>query len=189
MLSTSTVRWRKLQRRMPSARARSTQTTQRSRPVTGAPRRGSTWTAWMIGPATGAPRQGPPRCPPRAGAASPSRPTTKMYQAGTISPSRAEMRSRAPAQTTSLTTRRRERPSGHARLEQQLGEEDCAGVVCWQKPPGRTRIRRRCCRFFTGWCNKRRRLSVSQEADGRVAAPPSLNGLVRGIVQRGVQQV
>ena len=40
------------------------------------------------------------------------------------------------ARTTSLTMRQQEQPSGHARLEQQLGEEDCAGVVCWQKSPG-----------------------------------------------------
>jgi hypothetical protein len=54
------------------------------------------------------------------------------------------------ARTTSLTMRRRERPSGHARLEQQQGEEDCAGVVCWQKPQGHTGISRRRCRFLPG---------------------------------------
>jgi hypothetical protein len=79
---------------------------------------------------------------------------------------------------TSSTTRRRERPSGHARLEQQLREEDCAGVVCWQKPPGHTRIRRRRCQIFKGRCNERRQCSIGQEADGWVAAPPSPNGLV-----------
>ncbi len=42
---------------------------------------------------------------------------------------------------------------------------------------------------FTGRYNKCWRLSVSQEADAWVAVPPSLNGLVGQIVQRGVQQV
>jgi hypothetical protein len=85
---------------------------------------------------------------------------------------------------TSSTTRRQERPSGHARLEQQLGEEDCAGIVCWQKPPGCTRIRQRRCRIFKGRCNKGRRRSIGQKADGRVAAPPSPNGLVRLLCER-----
>jgi hypothetical protein len=116
--------------------------------------------------------------------ASPSRPL-KTSQAGTIFPSRADTRPGAPARTTrSSTTRRWERPSGHAQLEQQLGEEDCAGVVCWQKPPGRTRIRWRCCQIIKGRCNERRWRSIGQEADGRVAAPPSPNGLVGLLYER-----
>jgi hypothetical protein len=87
-------------------------------------------------------------------------------------------RSGVPARMMTSMTRQCERPSGHARLEQQLGGEDRASVVCWQKLPGRTGIRQRHCQFFTGWCNKRRWCSVGQEADGQVAVPPSLNGLV-----------
>jgi hypothetical protein len=117
------------------------------------------------------------------GMASPLRPS-KTSQAWSIFPLRVDTRSGAPARTTSSTTRRQERPSGHARLEQQLGEKDCVGVVCWQKPPGCTRIRQRCCRIFKGRCNERRRRSIGQEADGRVAAPPSPNGLVRLLCER-----
>jgi hypothetical protein len=83
-----------------------------------------------------------------------------------------------PARTMTLRTRQQGRPSGHARLEQQLGGEDRAGVVCWQKPLGRTGIRQRHCRFFTRRCNKHRRRSVGQEADRRIAAPPCLKGLI-----------
>jgi hypothetical protein len=111
------------------------------------------------------------------GMAFPSRPS-KTSQARTIFSLHADTRSGAPARTTSLTTRWQERPSGHAQLEQQLGEEDCAGVVCWQKPPGHTRIHQRCCRIFKGWCNKRWRRSIGQKANRQVAAPPSPNGLV-----------
>ncbi len=111
------------------------------------------------------------------GMASPLRPL-KTSQAGMIFLLCAETRSGAPARTTSSTTRRRERPSGLTRLEQQRGEEDYAGVVCWQKPPGRTRIRRRRCWIFKGRCNERRRRSIGQVADGWVAAPPSPNGLI-----------
>ncbi len=117
------------------------------------------------------------------GMASPSRPS-KTSQVGMIFPSRADMRLGAPARMTSSTMRQRERPSRHAQLEQQLGEEDCAGVVCWQKPPGHTRIRRSCCRIFKGRCNKRRWRSIGQEAKGRVAAPPSPNGLVELLCER-----
>jgi hypothetical protein len=98
-------------------------------------------------------------------------------------------RSGVPARTMTLRTSWQERPSGHARLEQQLGEEDRAGVVSWQKPPGHTGIRRRHCLFFTGRCNKRRQRSVGQEADGQVAAPPSLKGLVRLLYERSPKSV
>ncbi len=110
-------------------------------------------------------------------------------QARTIFPSRAETRSGLLARMTTLTTRRRERPSEHTQMEQQRGEEDCAGVVCCQKPPGCTGIRRSCCRFFTGWCNKRQQRNVGQEANGWVAAPPSLNGLVRLVYERTQKSV
>jgi hypothetical protein len=99
-----------------------------------------------------------------------------------------ERRSGVPARTMTLRTRQRERPSGHAQLEQQLGGEDRAGVVCWQKPPGRTGIRRRHCRFFTGWCNERRQRSVGQEANGRVAVPPSLKGLIKLLYERSPKE-
>jgi hypothetical protein len=112
-----------------------------------------------------------------------SRPS-KMSQADTIFPPRADMRLGAPARMTSSTTRRQEQPSGHAQLEQQLGEEECAGVVCWKKPPGCTRICRRRCRIFKGRCNERRRRSIGQEADGRIAAPPRPNGLVGLLCER-----
>jgi hypothetical protein len=91
-----------------------------------------------------------------------------------------------PAWTMTSKTRRQERPSGHAQLEQQLGGEDRAGVVCWQKPPGRTGICRRHCRFFTGQCNERRRCSIGQEADGRVAALPASKATSDSCM-RGVQ--
>jgi hypothetical protein len=105
-------------------------------------------------------------------------------QARTIFPSRAETRLGVLARMTTLTTRRRERPSEHTRMEQQLGEEDCAAVVCCQKPPGCTGIRWSRCRFFTGWCNEHQQRNVGQEANGRVAAPPSLNGLVRFLYEK-----
>jgi hypothetical protein len=113
-----------------------------------------------------------------------SRPSTKTSQAGTIFSIAMARRSGVPAQTMTSRMRRRERPSGHTQLEQQLGEEDRASVVCWQKPPGRTRIRRRHCRIFKGRCDERRRRSIGQEANGRVAAPPSLKGLVGLLYER-----
>jgi hypothetical protein len=73
----------------------------------------------------------------------------------------------------------RTRPNGVA-----AWVEDCTIVVCWQKPPGCTRICQRRCRFFTGRCNERQRSSDTQEANGWVAAPPSLNGLVRLLYER-----
>ena len=42
--------------------------------------------------------------------------------------------------------------------------------------------------FYTGWCNKRWRRSVGQEADGRVAAPPSLKGLVGLLYERSLKK-
>ncbi len=89
---------------------------------------------------------------------------------------------------TISTTRRQEQPSGHARLEQRLGKEG-AGVVCWQKPPGHTGKHWRRCRFFTARCNKRWRRSIGQEADGRVAVPPSFNGLVGLLYERSPTSV
>ncbi len=104
----------------------------------------------MIGPVMGALRQGPPRCPPRADTASPSKLSTKTSQAGTIYPLRVETRLGATAWTTRSTMKWQKWPSGHAGLEQRLGEADCASVVCWQKSPGCTGIHRRHCRFLPG---------------------------------------
>jgi hypothetical protein len=84
--STSTVRGRNCKGKCQVQGSGLTLTAQSSRLGTGAPRRGSTQTGQTIRPVTGASRQGPTRCPPRAGTASLSRPSTKTSQAGMIFP-------------------------------------------------------------------------------------------------------
>jgi hypothetical protein len=95
-----------------------------------------------------------------------------------------ERRLGVPARTMTSRTRRRERPSGHAQLEQQLGGEDRAGIVCWQKPPGCTGICRRHCRFFTGRCNERRRCSLARRLTGRSQLHPASKALSDSCMRR-----
>jgi hypothetical protein len=68
----------------------------------------------------------------------------------------------------------RTHPTGAA-----AGVTSCAGVVYWQKPPGCTGICRRRGWFSTRQCNECWHCSVGPKSDGWVAAPPSLNVLVR----------
>jgi hypothetical protein len=99
-----------------------------------------------------------------------------------------ERRSGVPARTMTLRTRWRERPSGHARLEQQLGGEDRAGVVSWQKPPGHTGIRRRHCRFLTGGAMSAGCTASARRPTGRSQHHPASKALSDSHM-RGVQKV
>jgi hypothetical protein len=96
---------------------------------------------------------------------------------------------------------------GSAGMDANL-EDEAAGAALRTGPNGAAAWGRRLCRccvlsetprtyrdtpevlpFFTGWCNKRQWCSVTQEADRRVAVPPSLNGLVRRLYARNPKYV